>query len=61
MNRLQRALVAEGMRAIKGTVTYVEIKHDDWCPAVSSQKTDDCICDFELVVSPPYARGAGHG
>ena len=34
-----------------GTVTHIEVKHDDGCPAIKTQNLVDCTCnpDFKLM------------
>jgi len=42
-------LLAEIQHGMTG-VNVVNVKHDDWCPAVKSFSMMDCVCSLEIVV-----------
>lgn len=36
-----------------GTVTHVQVEHDDACPAWRTQRAIDCICDPRVALKRP--------
>jgi hypothetical protein len=46
--KIQMLIAAAG--ELKPGVAHIEVKHDDDCPAIKTQKLVDCTCDPDFIM-----------
>ncbi len=53
LGKIYRMIAGAG--DLKSGVMKIEVKHDDFCPAIKTQNLGDCICNPEFKAMKPSA------